>query len=102
MDQEDYRVSVANKTNYDDYLDSQPAFKRIINNLFDIHEVIIDFAKEGIVTSEEMKDYLEVKKKVRLFLVASITFFDKYDLIKKQRKEVEQLLNSVLEKISKA
>lgn len=99
MDKEVYRTQAASKINFDDYLNNNVAFQTLADGPFQNHEMILSFAKEGILSSKQLETYLNVKKEFRLFLIMSITFFDKYELVTDKRQEVQNLIGVALQKV---
>lgn len=99
MDKEVYRTQAANKINFDDYLNNNVAFQTLVDGPFQNHDMILSFAKEGILSSKQLETYLNVKKEFRLFLIMSITFFDKYELVTDKRQEVQNLIGVALQKV---
>lgn len=72
-----------------------PVMQWYLNSPFEFDEMISEFAKNGIITAEEYKEYLDVKKKYKAHINKSIVFFDRENLsygivydIKKTRQRV--------------
>lgn len=99
MDKEDYRNYVAGRIDFDGYLNDNPTYKKIAEDPFSNQEMILSFAKEGIISSTHLENYLNVRKEYRLFLTMAITFFDKYRLATKQKETVHKLIVEALQNV---
>lgn len=99
MDKDDYRNHVAGRIDFNDYLNNNPTYKKIAENAFYNQEMILSFAKEGIISSTHLENYLNVRKEFRLFLTMAITFHDKYRFATKQKETVQKLITVSLQNV---
>lgn len=101
MQKKDYRYSIAKKIDFDKDINVSLVYKRLIETPFVNQDLILSYAKEGIIEQEIVNDYFNVKKEFRIFINMSITFFDKYELVQKEINQISDEVNNALSKLPK-
>lgn len=61
--------------------------------------MILSFAKEGIIKAETLEKYLNVKREFRVFIIASITFYDRYEIAIKFKGELDGMIEDALREL---
>ena len=99
MDKDDYRKHVASRVDFKDYLNENPTYKKIAENPFYNQEMILSFAKEGIISSTHLENYLNVRKEFGLFLTTAIMLRNNYQLATKQKETVQKIITDSLQNV---
>lgn len=101
MEKEDYRNKASSKINGDEDINKSSVYKKLIDSPFESHQIILNFAQEGIITSADLEDYLDIKNNFRKFITMSIIFFDKYEYVKELKINLEKSIESAIKKLNK-
>lgn len=99
MDNEEYRNKASSKIDGSEDMNKSSVYKNLIDLPFESHEIILNFAQEGIITAADLDDYLDIKKEFRKFITMSIVFFDKYEYIVELKTNLEKTIESTIKKI---
>ncbi|MGN1379249.1 MAG: hypothetical protein ACI4XR_02500 [Bacilli bacterium] len=99
MEKEDYRTKASSKINGDEDINKSSVYKKMIDSPFESHEIILNFAQEGIITSVDLEDYLDIKNEFRKFITMSIIFFDKYEYVVELKMNLEKNIESAIKKL---
>lgn len=84
---------------------SKPVFEDVvmqqqINYPFANKDTIFDYAKEGIISNEAFKDFLDVQKLFRKYVITRLTFFDNDSLVVESEKAIESKLSQAKAKVN--
>ena len=77
------------KLDLNDSFMNQPIFLNIVTKPFCFDEQITEFAKNGIITSEDFLSYVKIKRLFLSFINMTITFCDKKEFSDKFKKDLE-------------
>lgn len=96
MESKDYRTAMANKINFDNSIGDEPVYQKLMESPFDNHEMILSFAKEGVIKAETLEKYLNIKREFRVFIIASMTFYDRYEIAVKFKGDLDAMIEEAL------
>lgn len=96
MEKEDYRNDASKKIKGDEDLNNSVVYRRLVESPFENHDMILSFAKEGIITSTQLEDYLIVKKEFRIFITMSIVFYDKFEYVIDSKSKIEKNIDRAM------
>lgn len=99
MESKDYRIAMASKINFDNSIGDEPVYQQLMDSPFDNHEMILSFAKEGVIKAETLEKYLNVKREFRVFIIASMTFYDRYEIAIKLKGELDGMIEDALREL---
>lgn len=96
MESKDYRTAMASKINFDNSIGDEPVYQKLMESPFDNHEMILSFAKEGVIKAETLEKYLNIKREFRVFIIASMTFYDRYEIAVKFKGDLDAMIEEAL------
>lgn len=99
IESKDYRTAMASKINFDNSIGDEPVYQKLMESPFDNHEMILSFAKEGVIKAETLEKYLNVKSEFRVFIIASMTFYDRYEIAIKLKGELDGIIEDALREL---
>lgn len=99
IESKDYRTAMASKINFDNSIGDEPVYQKLMESPFDNHEMILSFAKEGVIKAETLEKYLNVKSEFRVFIIASMTFYDRYEIAIKLKGELDRIIEDALREL---
>ena len=76
------------KLNFNDSFMNQAVFLNIANKPFCFDDQIIEFSKNGIITSENFLSYVRIKRIFLSFLDMTISFYDKKEFSEKFKSDL--------------
>ena len=73
---------------------------KLVNIPFDNENIIMDLAKDGQITKQQITSYFDVKQKFNNYVTMRITFFDAPDIYIPLKEELSEFINIEIKKIN--
>ena len=90
---------LVNKTDFNAYYNRNSPADRYSDISFENEEVIMAYAKEGFITSEEIDTYLEIKAHYKQHVSLCVTFFDNQKMVQPTKADLEEELDKALQEL---
>lgn len=81
------RKKAVEKCDFDKVIHENKQLQYYLDFPFEFHEQIVEFASTGIISKNELSDYLELREAFRKHINIRIVFFDREDLPNSTKKE---------------
>ena len=96
---DELREKAALRCDGDKYVSEDKAHFHFLNYPFENEGVIYDFARAGVLTKEEFKEFVKIKSNYQKYINVSITFYDVYSAFKPVEAEISTDLQTALTKL---
>ena len=81
------------RTDFNAYYNHDSPADRYADIPFENEQKIMQYAEEGIISSEIIEKYLEVKNEYMKHIMMSVTFFDHPEIVRPTRKDLLKLID---------
>ena len=88
------------KTDFNAYYNKNSPADKYSDLSFENEEFIMEYAKEGYLTKEQIETYLDIKTHYKQHVAMCITFFDNPQLVQPTKEYIEDELEKAIQELS--
>lgn len=100
LDNSDIKESIIKKMDFDKLSTADDPDMKFKKMPFESENMIFDYIRDGVITVEEFKSYLDIKEKYNSYITMSLIFFDAPYTWELSRAKAVDMLNEKIKNIS--
>lgn len=96
-----YKGTITSKIDYDKDLKENKIYINLIESPFENNDMILSFAKEGIIADNQLNDYITIKETFRKYINLVIVYYDNEEYGIRYKEILEENIKDTIKKIEK-